>query len=230
MAMMEVKLVKKVELTHDVFELHYKLPEIKEMKAGQFITFILPGVWGRSYSILELIWDIVVLIVKRWPEHNGGRWWSIILCDAKLEDIFKAVWPAGHFVLSESTENRLFLWTGTGLVPLFNMILEWLKSKNGAKYQLVFWVRYMEDMFYVEKFEALKKKFPDTFYYHLMTSRSEEQWNIKKWYITDFLSPKVVSEYWEYYLCGAPGMIEWCQEKLAQLWVEKEKVFFEKYS
>lgn len=230
MWMMQIKLVEKITLTHDVFELHYKLPETLVMKPWQFFTFILPGIWGRSYSALDLKWDIAILIIKRWGDSDWGRWWSIALCDAEIWDEFKAVWPAGHFVLSENTDNKLFLGTGTWLVPLYNMILDGLKKKTWERYQLVFGVRHMTDMFYTEAFETLKSQYPDTFYYHLVTSRDEAQWIIKKWYVTDFLSKNVVSDYNEYYICWAPAMIEWCQNKLTELWVSEENVFFEKYS
>lgn len=228
--MMQVELIKKTALTHDVFELHYKLPEAKTMLPGQFITFILPGVGGRSYSVLEIEKDIAILVIKRWPAEDGGRGGSIALCDALEWDEFKAVWPAGHFLLQENAHNKLFLGTGTGLVPLYNQIIEWLKKWWGEKYQLVFGVRYMKDMFYIERFEKLKEKYPDTFYYHLVVSRGEEEGVIKKWYVTDFLSENIVSQYGEYYLCGAPAMIESCQEKLQVLWVSGENIYFEKYS
>jgi ferredoxin-NADP reductase len=213
-----------------VFELHYTLSEKKEMKAGQFMTFILPWVWGRSYSILELRWNIAILIIKRWPIDNGGRWGSIVLCDAEIWDEFKCVWPVGHFVLTEHTASRLFIWTGTGLVPLYSMILEWLKNNSSQKYQLVFWVRYKKDLFYIDKFEALKAKYPDTFYYHTVVSRDPADWIIHSWYVTDFLSPKVIWDFDEFYLCGAPAMIEGVENKLSELWVEKESIFFEKYA
>lgn len=229
MAMMQAKLVKKISLTHDVFELHYELSEEKQMKPGQFLTFILPGIGGRSYSVLELVWNRAVLIIKKWPAETGWRGWSTALCDAEIWDVFKCVWPVGHFVLQENIWNKLFIGTGTGLVPLYNMILEWLKKKSWEKCQLVFWVRYLTDMFYKENFEKLKTQYPDTFYYHLVVSRDESEWIIKKWYVTDFLSEKVVSQYGEYYLCGAPAMIESCQEKLSWLWIENENIYFEKY-
>jgi len=227
---METQLIKKVSLTQDVYELHYKLPEAKNMKPGQFITFILPWIWGRSYSILELQWDIAILIIKKWESKDGWRGWSIALCDANEWDVFKAVGPAGHFVLQENDSNKLFLGTGTGLVPLYNMILEGLKNKSKEKFQLVFGVRYMEDLFYVNKFEDLKKIYPNNFYYHLVVSRSEADWIIKKWYVTDFLSEKVVWDYTEFYICWAPAMIESCEEKLEKLWVKQENIYFEKYS
>jgi len=227
---MQITLVEKTSLTEDVFELHYKLPENIGMKAGQFFTFILPEVWGRSYSALDMRDDILVLIIKRWAKDVWGRWGSIILCDAEVWDEFKAVWPAGHFVLTENTDNKLFLGTWTWLVPLYNMILDGLKRNTWEKYQLVFGVRHMSDMFYFEEFSALKEQYPDNFYYHLMVSRDAWEWMIKKWYVTDFLSEKVTSEYAEFYICGAPAMIEWCQNKLSELWVSEDKIYFEKYA
>jgi len=228
--MMEISLVKKIALTKDVFELHYKLPEVTTMLPGQFFTFILPWIWGRSYSALELREDIAVLIIKRWWESDWGRWGSILLCDAEVWDTFKAVWPAGHFLLQDTTSNKLFLGTGTWLVPLYNQILEWLKRWSSEKYQLVFGVRHMSDMFYLDHFANLKQEYPDNFYYHLVVSRDEWEGMIKKWYVTDFLSEKVASEYKEFYICWAPAMIEWCQEKLASLWVDENNIYFEKYA
>jgi len=230
MWIMQVYLEKKVALTSDVFELHYKFPQKISMKPGQFFTFILPWVWGRSYSALDIKSDIVILIIKRWAKKDGWRWGSEILCDAEIGDEFKAVWPAWHFILSENSDNKLFLWTGTWLVPLYNQIIEWLKKWWDEKYQLVFWVRHSEDMFYTDEFAKLKEQYQDRFYYHLITSRSEWEWMIKKWYVTDFLSKKVISEYSEFYICWAPAMIEWCQNKLRGLWVKNENIFFEKYA
>jgi len=227
---MQVSLSKKIALTNDVYELHYVLPNETTMKAGQFFTFILPGIWWRAYSTLDIIGTTAIFIIKRWGVASGWRWGSVLLCDAQIWDEFKLVWPAGHFVLQDNNENKLFLWTGTGLVPLYNMILSWLAKNTWEKYQLVFWVRNMSDMFYTDEFAKLKEKYPDTFYYHLVVSREQWEGMIKKGYVTDFLSSKVVDDYSEFYICWAPAMIEWCQEKLWELWVENEKIFFEKYS
>lgn len=224
-------LIEKIALTHDVYELHYELPVSTSMLPGQFITFIMKGIGGRSYSILELIDDkIAVLVIKKWELSDGGRGGSIKLCDAELWEVFQFVGPAGHFTLSEGMKNRLFLGTGTGLVPLYNQILEWLKRETDEKYQLVFGTRFMEDLYYIDRFEALKEKYPNRFYFHLVVSREDWEWIINKGYVTDFLSSKVVSQYDEYYICGAPAMIESCLQKLSNLWVSDKQIFFEKYS
>jgi len=224
-------LAKKIQLTHDVYELHYELPESTTMLPGQFITFIMKGIWGRSYSILELLWgNIAVLVIKKWGLVAGWRGGSIRLCDAELWEVFQYAWPAGHFLLSEWVKNRLFLWTWTWLVPLYNQILEGLARNWEEKYQLVFGTRYIKDLYYIDRFEALKKRYPQRFYYHLVVSRDESEGIIHSWYVTDFLSKNVVSQYGEYYLCGAPSMIESCQQKLTELWVWEDDIFFEKYA
>jgi ferredoxin-NADP reductase len=38
------EIIKKINLTLDVFEIHYKCSEKFEIKAGQFVTFILPKI------------------------------------------------------------------------------------------------------------------------------------------------------------------------------------------
>ncbi len=230
MWMMQVTLIEKKALTANVFELHYQLPEAKTMLPGQFMTFILASIGGRSYSILEMQEDRAILVIKKWEIAEGGRGGSIMLCDAEIGDTFKAVWPAGHFVLKENTDNKLFLGTGTGLVPLYNQILEGLKRETGEQYYLVFGVRTHGDILYQERFEALKKHFPNRFNYQLFVSREAGKWNIQQWYVTDVLSKELMQKFQEYYICGAPAMVESCQTKLWELGGDNEKIYFEKYS
>ena len=225
----QAKLIKKIQLTEDVFELHYDIFEMKAMLAGQFITFIIPTIWGRAYSILELQGTLVKLIIKRWGIEMWGRWGSIFLCDAKIWDSFSYVWPAWHFILQDTQVNKLFLGTGTGLVPLYNQILFWLAKNTWNKYQLVFWVRYEKDLLYLWEFKKLKEQYPDTFYYHLFVSRDEAHDLILTCYLSDFISERVVEQFQEFYICGAPAMIDSCHEKIESFWVHPEQIFFEKY-
>ncbi len=66
MGLLQATLVRKDLLTTDVFELEYQLSEKKEFIPGQFITFILPGIGGRAYSILEQNNESIILVIKRW--------------------------------------------------------------------------------------------------------------------------------------------------------------------
>jgi len=50
------KLIEKKSLTHDVFELIYETDlDMDNIVSGQFITFLLPEIGGRAYSV----WNVV---------------------------------------------------------------------------------------------------------------------------------------------------------------------------
>lgn len=230
MPMMQAILLTKKSLTHDVFELTYQASESKNFVAGQFITFILPGIGGRAYSILAWKDNIFTLIIKRWSQQMWGRGGSIALCDAKIWESFQAVWPSWHFTLKENQKNKCFIGTGTGLVPLYSQLLFWLLKNPQMKFTLIFWVRTHADLYYVEQIENLKNMYPENFSYTLYVSREEANECVRQWYVTDRLSPEFCSDFEEYYLCGAPSMIAGAQEKLLELWISVESIFFEKYT
>jgi len=226
--MQEIKLIEKIQLTHDVFELHYDFWQEVSLLPWQFITFILPEIWGRSYSVLEANKNIIKLTIKRRSKENGGRWGSIALCDSSVWDIFKAVWPVGHFVLQENDDNKLFIGTGTGIVPLYNQVTSALKQGNAYQVQLVFWVRTKQDLFYIDTLRQLEQEY-DNFLLKVCVSR-EEVSECHKWYVTDNIDINTTDIYKEFYICGMPKMIDSCEAKLKELWIPEEKIFFERYA
>lgn len=227
MPLSQATLIKKISLTNDVFELHYDIWETKSMIAGQFITFILPQIWGRAYSVLILEQSIIKLIIKRWWHEMWGRWWSMRLCDANIGECFNYVGPSGHFVLTPEDIPRCFLGTWTGFVPLYNQILWSLTRWDASQIFLAFWVRSSEDIFYLNELQQLSSTYKN-FSYEIYLSKEDNDFS-KYWYVTDSLDSKSREIFQEYYLCGAPAMIESSQEKLQSLWVLQEKIFFEKY-
>ena len=217
---------KKIQLNDDVFEIHYYSENKIEMVPGQFITFILPKIWGRAYSILEQKWNNTILIIKKVKKENGWRWWSIFLCDANVWDEFNWVGPAGHFVLKNSDNNKLFMGTWTWLVPLYNQIITWLERWDKSEYILVFGSRKKEDLFYLQNFENLEKKYSN-FKYIIYLSREETELS-KKWYVTDFLKNNI-KKIDEFYICWMPNMINSSLEILKEKWINDKSIFFEKY-
>jgi len=223
--MNKFKLIEKNNLTNDVYELVFETEKKLEMKPWQFITFILENIWWRAYSILDIIDNKIVLIIKKRELENGWRWWSKYICERKIWDILNGVWPAGHFFLKENKLNKLFIWTGTGFVPLYNQILWNINNKIENKIKLIFWVREEKDLFYIEKLENIKKENPN-FDFEIYLSKQETK-EFKKWYVTDFLTKQNLEDYEEFYICWAPAMIDSTNELLEKNW--KENIYFEKY-
>lgn len=217
-------LKEKNKLTHDVFELIFELREEVKMLPGQFITFILPKIWWRAYSILEADWKNIKLIIKRREE---GRWWSKFICDLNIWDTLTWVLPAGHFILREEDNNKIFFWTGTWFVPLFNQI-KWAIERNFKwNLKLIFWLREEKDLFYIEQLKELKNEHPN-FDFEIFLSREEVD-SCRKWYVTDYIKKENIIWFDEFYICWMHMMIDSVIEKVLNLWVKESKIITEKY-
>ena len=221
------KLIKKTNLTHNIYEMIFKWDNELKMKPWQFITFLLDKIWGRAYSILFLDWKEIVLIIKKREKKEWGRWWSKFICELSIWDTLKWVWPAWSFLLQENNKNKLFIWTGTGFVPLYNQIIYSLWTNQKTDIKLLFWSREQKDLFYIKELKKLKEKYKN-FDFELFLSRSNVEW-IKKWYTTDFLNESNCNLFEEFYICWAPTMIDSSIIKLEKLWISKNNIFYEKY-
>ncbi len=221
------KLVEKINLTHNVYEMIFEWEKKLDMKSWQFITFLLDNIWWRAYSILDLDGDKIKLIIKKREKNEWGRWWSKFICESEIWDVLNWVWPAWHFLLQENNKNKLFIWTWTGFVPLYNQINGALKQKQESDIKLIFWVREEKDLFYIDELKDLKEK-NSNFDYELFLSKADIDW-INKWYTTDYLTEKNCNKFEEFYICWAPAMIESSIEKLKKIWIKEENIFYEKY-
>jgi NAD(P)H-flavin reductase len=191
----------------------------------QFITFILPWIWWRAYSVLDIQnQDEIKLIIKR---IKDGRLWSKFICDSQISDVLKWVWPAWHFTLKETNKNKLFIWTWTWFVPLFNQINWSIKKQIDCKLKLIFWTKTKEDIFYIDELNKLKLDNPN-FDFEYYISREQVQ-NYNYWRVTDYLTKENISDFEEFYICWIPQMIDSSIEILTSFWVSRESIFTEKY-
>ena len=221
------KLVKKVNLTNNVYEMVFEWENEINMKNWQFMTFIIEGIWWRAYSILKIEWKNIVLIIKKREQEEWGRWWSILICDLNIWESLKWVWPAGHFILKENNNNKLFIWTGTWFVPLYNQILWAIQSGFNCNLKLIFWIREKKDIFYINELNKIKQN-NINFDYEIYLSREYLEWT-NKWYVTDFLNIENISIFQEFYICWMPLMIDSSVEILKKLWINENTIYFEKY-
>lgn len=218
-------LISKKILTSDVFELCFQSREKLEFLPGQFITFLLPKTWfRRAYSILENDGNIWKFIIKR---LENGRWGSKELCDLELGIEIPWIWPVWHFVVSPEKNNKLFIATWTGMVPIFSMIQHLSEKNYSQKIGLLYGNTTQKDFYYKEEFRKLWEKlwsFENIF----CLSREDISW-FYSWRVTQNLAEDFIKKYDEFYICGNPYMVDEVREKLLFWWVWKEKIFFEKY-
>ncbi|MBW7954225.1 FAD-dependent oxidoreductase [Candidatus Gracilibacteria bacterium] len=218
------KLIKKEKITKDVFELVFESEKDFEITPGQFITFMLPkSRLGRSYSVLSKDINGVSFLIKRLEDGRGG---SKEICDLNEGEIIKGIGPAGKFIDSKKDINKLYIATGTGVVPLFFMIGDLLKSGFKKNIKLVLGNRTLKDLYYIEKLKEFKKNYSN-FDYEIFLSR-EDNTIYNFGYVKNYVKDNYL-DYDEFYICGNPNMIDEVIEILINSSISKENIFEEKY-
>ena len=135
------KISKVKHLTEDVIILSLTPPEDFTFKAGQFVTLAITNKEGikrmRSYSILNnpSKKNTLDLCIKLIPEGFASE----IFKESKTGDEFNIKGPFGVFTFDKEAEvkEHCFIGTGTGIVPFYSMIHEWLDKLPEKKFTLI---------------------------------------------------------------------------------------------
>lgn len=214
----EAKVLEKKMLNHDVLEITFSTKNFK-FKPGQYISLQqkdLVGKFSRSYSIAKADENSFTLNVKL---LNKWRW-SKFLRNLKINDKVTYLWALWSFYLKNTDNKKVFIATGTWLAPMIAML-----DKVDPKIEktVIFWVRYEEDLYYIEEL----KKYKNTKVI-IKVSRPEENYKENKWRVTDELSH--IKENDEVYICGNPEMVESVKEWLINRWHSEKLIFNESFT
>lgn len=222
----KLRLLEKEKLTHDVFDLKFRVDSDVPVEAGQFCTFVIRNAEGKkmrkAYSIANKSWDILSFIIKR---LENGQGWSKAICDLEIGAEVDGIYPLWTFTLQDEDNAKMFIWTGTGFAPLYFQILKALERGDKSLHKFVFGVRNEIDVFYEDILNELSEKFSN-FSYEIFLSRDDSQKH-SKGYVTDRIDEETVSDYSEFYICGSPNMVTDAKERLSNL--NAQNIYSEEY-
>jgi len=217
------KILRREDITEDLWLIWIEKPEGFTFKAGQYCTIGHDGV-ERAYSIvsapheesLELFIELVplpdgVLTPKLWELGVGDT--VSIRPRAK-----------GRFVFKPSLPNQFLISTVTGVVPYVSFVRDYLQAnKTGHHFYIIEGASYKDELVYDTELAELATDHPDLITYIPTLSRPNEERNagwsgetgraneiVEKWIAELGLS----SDDTIVYACGHPGMIEEVKAKL----------------
>ncbi len=174
--------------------------------AWQFMSFLWKdNEWEftRSYTIVHQEWMQYTFTIKLWEFGRAAR----ILRDTSIWATIRIKWIFGHFILHDCEKQKIFIATGTGLAPIYNMLTalsEWsLKS-------LYFSVATESELFYIDKLRAIPN-----LDLHIHITREKVEW-YETWRVNVDSIEAVPNAEW--YLCGNPKMVSETREKLTKRW------------
>ncbi|MEN8906689.1 MAG: FAD-binding oxidoreductase [Clostridiales bacterium] len=224
------------DMTHDIKEFRFALPEEIKFKAGQYVQVktkpygkIKESVF-RAYSISSVPSDnkAVELIIRRVP--NG-------LCTTYMHDHVKEgeevmiTGPYGDFYARDDAEEYVMIAGGSGLAPIKSIVEDVLEKGLDTKMIFFFGAVSKKDLYYVEYFKKLDEKYDQFSYVPALSNPTEQDnWTGEIGLITD-----VVAKYIENgdgkqgYLCGSPGMINACISVLTEKGIDESLIFYDKF-
>ena len=222
------KIIKKEFINDDVFVMSLSCPDEFTFKAGQFVTLRVKGGEEsklRSYSILSSPSEKgkIDLCIKIIEGGFASECFKII----KEGDEYEVKGPFGHFVFDENSENNehWFISNGTGVVPLYSMVKEFLLKKPAFKFIMLFGSKYQKDLIFHQEFIKLARKH-DNFIY--LPSITREEWDGKTGRVQTHLPEDLKNK--TFYICGLKELVLDTKEILISRGVDPKNIKVERYS
>ena len=144
--------------------------------------------------------------------------------------------PFGEFFAKDTDAEMVFVGGGAGMAPLRSHIFDQLLRLN-SKRKITYWygARSLREMFYVEEFDELAKKY-DNFEWHVALSDPlpEDNWTGLTGFIhnvlyENYLEKHDAPEDCEYYMCGPPMMTKAVIDMLIDLGVERDNILLDDF-
>lgn len=227
-------LIRKTQVTPDVFDLLFKTDPFFPFKAGQFASIRFPAQkppFFRPYSIACRPHEdnrTLQFCVKKIP---GGPA-STYICELEEGVSVEIKGPSGHFLADQAAvKTYYFITTGTGVAPLKAMVEDMLIAKGiTTPMFLVFGFRSEHDRFYLDACDALKSRFPN-FDYAVTLSQPSPAWTGEAGRVTAYLQTHLTGVLDKhYYLCGIGEMVKDVRTYLQGLGVPKDQIHYERYT
>ncbi|OGD79000.1 MAG: hypothetical protein A2Y64_04140 [Candidatus Coatesbacteria bacterium RBG_13_66_14] len=227
--------LEKAELvTPAIKELTFRLadPPAIKFKAGQYVQIQAPAPGTgeavyRAYSMASLpsLRETVSFNVRL--EENGVA--STYLFGLKDGDPVKFSGPYGEFLYSRSGRNAVCLATGVGLAPFRSLIPDILESDPDVEVFLFFGARVKGDLYGGADIEEWAKN--PKFHYIPILSGEEGDWDGERGRMDVVFFAKFFESHAqdEYYLCGAPVVVNSLTAELIKRGVPEGRIHFDKF-
>lgn len=218
------KVLKRTQLTPKVLKFELASPAELTYKAGQFASVLVAPNTRRSYSFASLPADQFDLVVDIAPGGPGSIYFEQLAEGAEVSCLA----PLGNFLYRpEADYPAYFFATGTGLAPLWTMLIEALQQLGTAReINLLLGFRYQEEIFYQTEIEGLAKQYKN-FHYQIFVSRPTESWDGRVGYINQDIE-KIKGNI-DAYICGGHNMIADTKAKLLAIGVPVGQIYSEQY-
>ncbi|WP_395449761.1 2Fe-2S iron-sulfur cluster-binding protein [Aminobacter sp. UC22_36] len=204
----EARVVAIDKMTHDIVALRLQLADRENFRfaAGQYLSLSMPGAPPRNYSMASRPdEELIELHVRAVP---GGRTSSLIHATLSAGDTVGIKGPAGSAYLREAHAGPIIaLAGGSGLAPVKSIVETALLSGLGQPIHVYFGVRAARDLYLVEHFRALERRFAKLTFVPVLSQTASEGWR------SGFVADALAEDHRDLagakaYVAGPPAMVD----------------------
>lgn len=226
----QTKVLSKVKIAEDTYSLKFGMEGFWKFRPGQYVSLkVSEDGHRRSYSVASFQKGVCELVVDTSPGGMGSKYVERLVEGDEIEIMAFL----GRFVVEEkvfsANKEIVFIATGSGIVPFKSMVIDALEKGYSGKIELVWGVRFVQDLFWMEEFEKIKNQYKN-FECTVILSKPDDSWSGREGHVGDVIK-EMLGEWSSksVFLCGASSMITETREKLAMLGTPVESIYFEKF-
>jgi len=216
-------LVKKTMITDTVIETIFESSNDVTFTPGQYLSLNIDERQKRMYSILSAEGNRFTLIIDTKPNGDASKLFATVKPGFETNIIY----PMGDFILQDNSSPKIFIATGTGVVPLIAMAKQEM-SKNPIHKPVLLWgIRYEKNN-YINRY--LESEIANGLMVNLCITRPSGSYNGYTGRVTsaikDLTFELPLSKY-EIYICGNKEAVKDVNEVVKALGVAN--IFMERY-
>jgi NAD(P)H-flavin reductase/ferredoxin len=231
----EARIVGTEALTHDIMKVTVETDRPVKFVAGQYATFVAPGMpRGRNYSFADAPQrsgkKALTFFVRKVP---GGEFTEALFTGALTGGPLQMEAPHGAFYLRPGVAPMVCIAGGSGLAPLLSVLEDMRMRRVRRPCKLLFGARTQADLYAIDQIKSIASSWLESFEFVPVLSheRADSGWAGARGFVTDFIPKAKLDEAaGEAYLCGPPPMIDAGIEKLVQLGVPLQNIFYDKFT
>ena len=221
----ETKVIKRQELSDDLWLMWLGKPEGFTHKPGQYCTIGLEGI-ERAYSISSAPYeDAIELFIELVPKEDGGNLTPLLYKLKEGDTVTIRPRAKGIFTFKSEYKNQFMVATVTGVVPSISFIRDYLHSgQSEHHFYILEGASYHDEFGYDDELRRLVAAYPDVVKFIPTISRPTEARN-SGWEGETGRANALAQKYIEVYslkaedtlvyACGHPGMVEDVKAQMA---------------
>ena len=234
------------DVTYDIKEVRFSLPEEISFKPGQYQQFETPkykhgkekrDLTMRAYSLSSSTHDKKEseMLIRLVP---GGVVTTYVHEYLKTGDKINLIGPFGDFYVRDTDAIMVCVAGGSGMAPFKSIFTSMIQDGVFTKREIwyFFGARAVRDLYYLDWLYDLEKQYSN---FHFVPALSdplpEDNWDGPTGLITEVLDGYLKKDVdsnrpREGYLCGSPGMLDACMAVMSKNDMTDDRIYFDKFA